>query len=214
MLIGYMYSGQVSVTQDEIVPLLSAAKSLGIKGLLDVSLPNSDSDKEFSPPNQPSSSTTRSGPPTSRPGPPPLKKLKQSPVKSSQQHYLQQKSCDSKSLKRENNDLEVSMEDSSEGVDPLDNGDLIDNELLSQLTDEMTAYSLLPQGISPPPSSIADKTLAAAAGRIILADPKRIQVKNGGENGYQMVLYSCSHCGKEFTSKRKHQRHVLNVHFR
>ena len=25
--------------------------------------------------------------------------------------------------------------------------------------------------------------------------------------------YSCEHCGKEFTSKRKHQRHVLNVHF-
>merc|ERR1719410_409406 len=26
-------------------------------------------------------------------------------------------------------------------------------------------------------------------------------------------IYSCQHCGKEFTSKRKHQRHVLNVHF-
>merc|ERR1719461_2447738 len=26
-------------------------------------------------------------------------------------------------------------------------------------------------------------------------------------------IYSCEHCGKEFTSKRKHQRHVLNVHF-
>ena len=25
--------------------------------------------------------------------------------------------------------------------------------------------------------------------------------------------YSCEHCGKDFTSKRKHQRHVLNVHF-
>ena len=32
MLIGYMYSGEVSVTQEDIVPLLNAAKSLGIKG--------------------------------------------------------------------------------------------------------------------------------------------------------------------------------------
>ena len=28
-----------------------------------------------------------------------------------------------------------------------------------------------------------------------------------------ILIHSCSHCGKEFTSKRKHQRHVLNVHF-
>ena len=25
--------------------------------------------------------------------------------------------------------------------------------------------------------------------------------------------FTCQHCGKKFTSKRKHQRHVLNVHF-
>jgi DNA-directed RNA polymerase subunit RPC12/RpoP len=208
MLIGYMYSGQVSVTQDEIVPLLSAAKSLGIKGLLDVPLPNSDSEK--SPPRQ-SSST--------RPGPPPLKKLKQNPVHSSQQQqHLQQKPCDTKlsrSLKREkyvvsDNDLDMIIDDSVEGVDPLDNDDLTDHELLSQLTDEMTAYSLVPD--TSPPGGL-NKSLAA--GGIILAEPKRVQMKNGaGENPYQMVLYSCSHCGKEFTSKRKHQRHVLNVHFR
>ena len=112
-------------------------------------------------------------------------------------------------------------------------GDMTEHDLLSQLTDEMTAYSLvptaadtdsnvsslvLPQLLSAAAS--ANTTLAAAADKatkVILAEPRRRLdgKKNGsGENAYQMVLYSCSHCGKEFTSKRKHQRHVLNVHFR
>ena len=36
LLVRYMYSGQVSVTQDQLVPLVQAAKNLGIKGLIDV----------------------------------------------------------------------------------------------------------------------------------------------------------------------------------
>ena len=39
LLVRYMYSGQVSVTQDQLVPLVQAAKSLGIKGLIDVPVP-------------------------------------------------------------------------------------------------------------------------------------------------------------------------------
>ena len=110
---------------------------------------------------------------------------------------------------------------------------MTEHDLLSQLTDEMTAYSLVPTAADTDSSvsslvlpqllsaaASANTTLAAAADKatkIILAEPRwRLDgKKNGsGENAYQMVLYSCSHCGKEFTSKRKHQRHVLNVHFR
>ena len=36
LLVRYMYSGQVSVTEEQLVPLVQAAKNLSIKGLLDV----------------------------------------------------------------------------------------------------------------------------------------------------------------------------------
>ena len=36
LLVRYMYSGQVSVTEEQLVPLVQAAKTLGIKGLVDV----------------------------------------------------------------------------------------------------------------------------------------------------------------------------------
>jgi hypothetical protein len=39
LLLRYMYSGQVSVLGDRLVPLVQAAKSLQIKGLLDVPVP-------------------------------------------------------------------------------------------------------------------------------------------------------------------------------
>ena len=40
LLVRYMYSGQVSVTEEQLVPLVQAAKSLGIKGLIDVPVPD------------------------------------------------------------------------------------------------------------------------------------------------------------------------------
>jgi hypothetical protein len=40
LLLRYMYSGQVSVVSDRLVPLVQAAKSLCIKGLLDVPVPS------------------------------------------------------------------------------------------------------------------------------------------------------------------------------
>ena len=57
LLVRYMYSGQVSVTQDQLVPLVQAAKSLGIKGLIDVPVPENQEQKEK---------------PPGKPGPPPL----------------------------------------------------------------------------------------------------------------------------------------------
>ena len=36
MLLKYMYSGKVNVTEDKLVPLVTAAKDLEIKGLIDV----------------------------------------------------------------------------------------------------------------------------------------------------------------------------------
>ena len=146
MLIGYMYSGQVSVTQDDIVPLLSAAKTLGVKGLLDVPLPNSEENKE-----QPSSPKLKLPPAPTRPraGPPPLKKLKHNfpnPVKpSSHSQILQQqllKTCDTKQLKKElksgvgvkPSGDDVNHDLSEEGVDPLDNN--------GDLTDQVSSHSI------------------------------------------------------------------------
>jgi hypothetical protein len=40
LLLRYMYSGQISVHGERLVPLVQAAKSLRIKGLLDVPVPN------------------------------------------------------------------------------------------------------------------------------------------------------------------------------
>ena len=57
-----MYSGEVSVSEDQIIPLVHAAKSLCIKGLLDVPVPNHET-------------------PESNLQPPPLKKPKMNPVR-------------------------------------------------------------------------------------------------------------------------------------
>ena len=40
MLLKYMYSGKVNVTEDKLVPLVKAAKELEIKGLIDVPVEN------------------------------------------------------------------------------------------------------------------------------------------------------------------------------
>ena len=55
LLVRYMYSGQVSVTEDQLVPLVQAAKSLGIKGLIDVPVP--DNQEQEIPPAKPSHPT-------------------------------------------------------------------------------------------------------------------------------------------------------------
>ena len=56
LLVRYMYSGQVSVTEEQLVPLVQAAKSLGIKGLIDVPVPdNQEQEQEQEiPPSKPS----------------------------------------------------------------------------------------------------------------------------------------------------------------
>ena len=54
----YMYSGEVSVTEEQLVPLVQAAKTLGIKGLVDV-------------PVQDRVKSGESKPATSPPSPPP-----------------------------------------------------------------------------------------------------------------------------------------------
>ena len=50
LLVRYMYSGQVSVSEDQIIPLVHAAKSLSIKGLLDVPVPHQNTEKNLQPP--------------------------------------------------------------------------------------------------------------------------------------------------------------------
>lgn len=64
-------------------------------------------------------------------------------------------------------------------------------QLLRRLTSEMTATPL------------NCHTQATGAGHHSLTS----------NPGHSITVFSCEHCGKEFTSKRKHQRHVLNVHF-
>ena len=73
-------------------------------------------------------------------------------------------------------------------------------ELLQRLTSEMTAYPFLAGRPGPPLSPQLQPALS----------PQQLV---GSLLPPQLTLYSCEHCGKEFTSKRKHQRHVLNVHF-
>jgi hypothetical protein len=58
LLLRYMYSGQVSVQGERLVPLVQAAKSLRIKGLLDVPVPSSASESSPRPPSAASSETT------------------------------------------------------------------------------------------------------------------------------------------------------------
>ena len=65
LLVKYMYTGQVSVTEDQLVPLVQAAKGLSIKGLLDVPV------QEKSEPEPKAQ--------TSSPKPPPAKKPKPKP---------------------------------------------------------------------------------------------------------------------------------------
>lgn len=50
LLVRYMYSGQVSVSEEQLVPLVQAAKSLSIKGLLDVPVAASQPPPSPSPP--------------------------------------------------------------------------------------------------------------------------------------------------------------------
>jgi len=199
LLVRYMYSGQVSVAEDQIIPLVHAARSLGIKGLLDVPLPTNPGDMQQPEPV-----------PSNRP--PPLKKPK---IKHQEQLMLRasparpttttstQPHCDIKTPKIETastalvasspeDDVEIldednSFEDEEEATTPamerIDVEQAQPNELLQRLTSEITAYPFM-------------SGLAAAA-----------------PLSPQLTIYSCEHCGKEFTSKRKHQRHVLNVHF-
>jgi len=210
LLVKYMYTGQVSVTEDQLVPLVQAAKGLSIKGLLDVPV------QEKSEPEP--------KPQTSSPKPPPAKKPKPKPEQPNTNpempklHLLPDISGPQSNIPLAPpsrigqvdiypSDIEVNKEpvkngpnafpivefdaDNSfdeldgsieEGVDP-SSSEMDQSQLLRRLTSEMTAFPFSGGGGQEPP------------------EPPPIQI------------YSCEHCGKEFTSKRKHQRHVLNVHF-
>lgn len=207
LLVRYMYSGQVSVTEDQLVPLVQAAKSLSIKGLLDVPVQEK--------------CETEPKPQTSSPKPPPAKKPKLKPEQTNVNPEMPKLHLLSEAPGAQSNpapptrigevdiypsEIEVSKEqvkngpnafsiveyegDNSfdeldgsieEGVDP-SSSEMDQSQLLRRLTSEMTAFPFSGGGAEPP-------------------EPPPIQI------------YSCEHCGKEFTSKRKHQRHVLNVHF-
>lgn len=177
LLVKYMYSGQVSVSEDQLVPLVQAAKSLGIKGLLDVPvqcqahLPSSRA-------SLPSPSTTFPSPRTSLPSPgaslpSPSRRPNLRPLSPPAPMTRPPDAC------IEQEQEEESLEE-EEGVDPTARVELDQTLLLRRLTSEMTAFPFSGGGAESPPLPQS---------------------------------YSCEHCGKDFTSKRKHQRHVLNVHF-
>ncbi|XP_023327290.1 protein abrupt [Eurytemora carolleeae] len=189
LLVRYMYSGQVSVSEDQIIPLVHAAKSLSIKGLLDVPVPHQNTEKNLQPPAS--------------------KKPKTNPVRTVEDKSEDIVEADVKPRKHNNSVPVVCVEDEDEeeeeGEDSVENissdSDLINqNELLQRLTSEMTAYPFLAGRSGPPLSPQRQPALS----------PQQLV---GSLLPPQLTLYSCEHCGKEFTSKRKHQRHVLNVHF-
>lgn len=53
MLVRYMYTGQVSCSEDKLVPLVQVAKTLGIKGLIDVPTPEDNTTTDRSPKSSP-----------------------------------------------------------------------------------------------------------------------------------------------------------------
>ena len=63
LLVRYMYSGQVSVTEEQLVPLVQAAKTLGIKGLVDVPVEDRvrEAQQQQPPPPAPSPPPPRRG---------------------------------------------------------------------------------------------------------------------------------------------------------
>jgi len=199
LLVRYMYSGQVSVTEEQLVPLVQAAKSLNIKGLIDVPVQNSQtsSDHKIRPKSTPSPKQSKkqktkcepvkseSGEVTDGPSPPNrIGEVDVFPTASPPVEKVEATNngpplvdLDGEIGDNSYDELDTSVE---EGVDPIST-DMDQSHLLQRLTSEMTAFPFSGGGIESGPP--------------------------------QLQIYSCEHCGKEFTSKRKHQRHVLNVHF-
>jgi len=175
LLVRYMYSGQVSVTEEQLVPLVQAAKTLGIKGLVDV--PVEDRVRE---------AQQQEEQPAPAPSPPPPRRgcLK---VKSAS-------SLLSPVLRPVSRIGEVEV---FPAPDTGTNGDMDTADIKEEETgDTSTADTEQSQLLRRLTSEVTATSYPLAADQLL---------------GPQ--IYSCEHCGKEFTSKRKNQRHVLNVHF-
>jgi len=204
LLLRYMYSGQVSVSEDQLSPLVTAAKSLSIKGLLDVNVP--DSPEKTTSKRLSDESPTRQAPGT--PKPTPAKKQKSEEVQLALPPPARIGEVDvfpsDQRIGDGNGNFGIDFDDDNsfdeydntysnsqdEGVDPtaITSEAMDQNHLLRRLTSEMTAFPFSGGG---PSGGMVDVNPSPA----------------------QLTIFSCEHCGKEFTSKRKHQRHVLNVHF-
>jgi len=217
LLVRYMYSGQVSVSEEQLVPLVQAAKSLSIKGLLDVpvhqrpaaspsprlpiqsplDLPaarqtEAGASKQRNPSRQPLPSPSSS---SSHP-PPPSQASQPSPghsLPSPQQRKLPPRSSPipaSKSSEPSGEAEEAGEEAMDEEVEKEEEeGEGVDPTLLGDLHHTQLL-------------------------RRLTSEVTAFPFPGGGEDCPALPQsYSCEHCGKEFTSKRKHQRHVLNVHF-
>lgn len=212
LLVRYMYSGQVSVSEEQLLPLVQAAKSLSIKGLLDVPVqqrPASPSPhlplasslelpparqpepKQRNPPRPPLPSPSSSSCP-----PPPSQASQPSPghsLPSPQQRKLPPRSSPSPASK--------SSEPSGE----------VDQEEEEAMDEEVEKEEEGGEGVDPTVLGDLHHTQLL---RRLTSEVTAFPFPAGGEDCPVLPQsYSCEHCGKEFTSKRKHQRHVLNVHF-
>jgi len=224
LLVRYMYSGQVSVSEDQLVPLVQAAKSLSIKGLLDVPVqqrppsprlqinspieaptasrqsdPATGRPKSSSRPPLPSPSSSSCPPPSSSscpPPPPPSSQASQPSLPSPQQRKPPPRSSplpvpktSGPSVEAQQDEVEEEAMEEVEGEKEEEEGDGVDPTLLGDLHHNQLL-------------------------RRLTSEVTAFPFPGGGEDCPSMPQsYSCEHCGKEFTSKRKHQRHVLNVHF-
>ena len=201
----YMYSGQVSVTEEQLVPLVQAAKTLGIKGLVDV--PVEDRVREAQQQEQ------EQEPPPPVPSPPPPRRgcLKVKSASSLLSPVLRPLSrigevevfpapdtgtngdMDTADIKEEET-ADTSTADTEQSVSIFIN--MCNCVMMCDVGWVQWNYSSLQQLLRRLTSEVTATSYPLAADQLL---------------GPQ--IYSCEHCGKEFTSKRKNQRHVLNVHF-
>jgi len=215
LLVRYMYSGQVSVSEEQLVPLVQAAKSLSIKGLLDVPVHQrpAESPSPRLPPTQSPldlPAARQSEPAGRNPARPPLPSPSSSsssscPPPPSQASHPSLPSPQQRKLPPRSSPVPASKSSEASGE--------AEHEEAGEEAMEEEVEKEEEEGEGVDPTLLGDLHHTQLLRRLT-SEVTAFPFPGGGEDCPALPQsYSCEHCGKEFTSKRKHQRHVLNVHF-
>jgi len=212
LLVRYMYSGEISVAEDQIIPLVHAAKSLAIKGLLDVPVPGSGQDDQLKPPPTKKAKIKHKTAPTPVPG------LLASPCdsKATLEGWSDDRTPPTKD-KEHASPKNASKQSRTSGSNDGDGGIAIKD--IEELTSENPgSFDGLKDTF--PVVSLEDEMSPDEEDAEFKNQHELLQRLTSEMSAYPVLgcsapltVYACQHCGKEFSSKRKHQRHVLNVHF-